>query len=251
VITLNAHPDPEDTFRGKSNSVDQLASIVKSLKADLGIHLGKAAEKITVVDRNGHALSDQLLLLAITHLFLSSHTAKRIAVPVMASMGVEEIADQYGVEVVRVRNDHLAMMQAFRTESVDFVGGTRGGFIFDDFQLGADGMFASVKLLELLAHQDADIADVRRHFEKYYTASHKVPCPWSKKGQVMRLLIENSEGKPRQLVDGVRVNENGSWVLAAPDRQAALFTVMAESDSQEQAAELAESYRYNILKWQE
>lgn len=251
VISLNAYPDPEDTFSHSEASVEQLASIVKSVGADLGIHLGRAAEKITVVDRNGRALSDQLLLLVVTSLFLSSQSARKIAVPVMASMGVEEIAQQYGVEVIRVRNDHLSMMQAFCSQEVDFVGGTRGGFIFDDFQLGADAMFASIKLLELLARQKTDISEIRQHFEKYYTASHKVPCPWSKKGQVMRLLIENSEGKRRQLVDGVRVYEDDSWVLAAPDRQAALFTVIAESEDQHRAGELAESYRYNILKWQQ
>lgn len=251
VITLNAYPDAEDTLRGADTSIEQLSSIVKSVGADLGIHLGRAAEKITVVDQNGNALPDQLLLLVVTSLFLSSQPAHKIAVPVMASMGIEEIASQYGVEVIRVRNDHLAMMQAFRNQDVDYVGGTRGGFLFDDFQLGADGMFASVRLLDLLARQNADLAEERKKFEKFYYAYHKVPCPWSKKGQVMRLLIENSEDKPRQLVDGVRINEGGSWVLAAPDRQAALFTVFAESENQETASDLAESYRYNILKWQQ
>ncbi|MCK4857790.1 MAG: NTP transferase domain-containing protein, partial [candidate division Zixibacteria bacterium] len=56
VITLNAYPDPADAFPDRDSSGEQLASIVKSVEADLGIHLGRTAEKITVVDRNGKAI---------------------------------------------------------------------------------------------------------------------------------------------------------------------------------------------------
>jgi mannose-1-phosphate guanylyltransferase/phosphomannomutase len=253
TITLNAYPDPSDTFRpGGADEihVKQLATIVKSVGADLGVHLGRSAEKMVVVDREGTTIGDQQLLLAMTSLFLSTFQAKQIAVPVAASMGVEAIAEEYGVRVMRVRNDHLAMMQAFKSDDVDFVGGTRGGFIFDRFQLGADGMFAAVKLLELLAKQQLDLIDLRSLYEHYHRVVHIVPCPWARKGQVMRLLIENTEGKKRQLVDGVRVQENGGWVLAAPDRNEALFMVLAESTDKNKAAKLADTYRQHILDWQ-
>lgn len=253
VVTLNAYPDPADAFRTGGHEeahIEQLATIVKSVSADLGIHLGRGAEKLVVVDREGNTIGDQQLLLAVTALFLSTFQVKQIAVPVAASMGVEEIAAEYGVQVMRVRNDHLAMMQAFKSDDVDYVGGTRGGFIFDRFQLGADGMFASVKLLELLAKQQVDLIDLRSVYEKYHRVRHTVPCPWARKGQVMRLLIENTEGKNRQLVDGVRVQENGGWVLASPDRNEALFTVQGEATDHEKAAALAEDYRSRILDWQ-
>ena len=55
------------------HSLGQLSSIVKSVRADLGIHLGRGAEKIVVIDRNGEVISDQLLLLLVTSLFLSTY----------------------------------------------------------------------------------------------------------------------------------------------------------------------------------
>ncbi len=251
IISLNAYPDPTAQAENVDHSVEQLASIVKSVRADLGIHLGRGAEKIVVVDRNGEVISDQLLLLLVTSLFLSTYQAKKIAVPVMASMGVDQIAEQYGVGVLRVRNDHLAMMQAFKNEGVDFVGGTRGGFIFSKFQLGADGMFASVKLLEMLAKRHTDLAVLRQEFEKYFRARRQVPCPWSKKGQVMRLLMTHTEGKSRQLVDGARFQDNAGWIWVAPDRNEAYFTVLAESEQRDKAENLAEEYSQQVLKWQE
>jgi mannose-1-phosphate guanylyltransferase/phosphomannomutase len=251
VISLNAYPDPSAEAESLDHSLGQLSSIVKSVRADIGIHLSRGAEKIVVVDRNGEVISDQLLLLLVTSLFLSTYQAKKIAVPVMASMGIDQIAEQYGVGVLRVRNDHLAMMQAFKSEDVDFVGGTRGGFIFSKFQLGADGMFASVKLLEMLAKKHTDLATLRREYERYFRVRHQVPCPWSKKGQVMRLLMSHTDGKNRQLVDGARFQEDANWVWIAPDRNEAYFTVLAESERKDQAEQLAGNYRDQVLRWQE
>ncbi len=251
LISLNAYPDPNLPIADSRRSLNTMASIVKSLGADVGIQLSRSAEKITVVDRNGQVVSDQLLLLIVTSLFLSSYQTRKIAVPVMAGMGVEKIAEQFGVQVMRVRGDHLAMMQAYKVDDIDFVGGTRGGFMLSSFQLGADGMFATIKLLEMLAKQNADLAELRAEFEHYYSVEEQVPCSWSKKGQVMRLLMENTEGKNRQLVDGARFQDGDSWVWIAPDRNSAYFTVVAESEDKKQAESLAKKYREQVTKWQE
>lgn len=251
VISLNAYPDPTLPIGGERLGLEQLRSIVKTLRADLGIQLGRAAEKMAVVDRTGEIISDQMLLLIVTSLFLASYQTRKIAVPVMASMGVEAIASQYGVKVERVRGDHLAMMQAFHDPEIDFVGGTRGGFILSRFQLGADAMFASIKLLELLARRNADLAELRAEHTRYHMVSTQVPCSWAKKGQVMRLLLQHTEGKERQLVDGARFREDGSWVWIAPDRDAAYFTIYVESDERSRAESLASAYEQQVARWQE
>lgn len=251
LISINAFPNPTLPPAQSSNSIEQLGSIVKSLGADFGIQLARSAEKITVVDRDGERISDQLLLLMVTSLFLSTYQTRKIAVPIMASMGVEQIARQYGVQVLRVRGDHLAMMQAFMGDEVDFVGGTRGGFLLSRFQLGADGMFATVKLMEMLARNRADLAQLRREFTKYHASVRQVPCSWSKKGQVMRLLLEHTEGRERQLVDGARFLEDGGWIWIAPDRNAAYFTVVAESEDRKRAEEMAAAYHEQVIRWQQ
>ena len=251
LISLNAYPDPNLPLASSEKSLDTMASIVRSLRADLGIQLASNGEKITVVDRTGQVLSDQSLLLIVTSLFLSTYQTRKIAVPVIASMGIERIAEQFGVQVVRVRADHMAMMEAFKQGDIDFVGGTRGGFMLSKFQLGADGMFATIKLLEMLARQITDIAELSSEFEGFHRVTEQVPCSWNRKGQVMRLLMEHTEGKNRQLVDGARFQEDSSWVWIAPDRTAAYFTVAAESEDKKLAESLVAKYRDQVAKWQE
>lgn len=254
VIALNAHLDPRKFSRHPDETkvaFNRLSAIVKSLDADIGFIINSAAEKLTVVDENGKLIDNQLLLMIMTDLFLRTHPAHRIAVPVAATMGVDEIAAKYGVEVLRVRNSHLAMMDAFRRGGIDYVGGTRGGFIFPTFQLGTDAVLAAVYMLEMLAKQKVALSELRGEFEKYLRAESSVPCPWAKKGQVMRKLISHTDDKNRQLIDGVRVIENGGSVLIAPDNMAAAFNIFAESKSQESVDRLVSQYRTLIEESQD
>ncbi len=245
VLSVNAYPNPARAAGHSSHynsQVNQLATIVTSLSANLGIVINPAAEKMIVIDEKGHVIGNQLLLLMVTDLYLRTHKARRIAVPVSASMGVEKIANEFGVEVVRVRNDHLAMMDAHIHGAADFVGGTRGGFIFPNFQIGADAMYALVHLLEMMTKTDVRLCDLRTRFSGYIRKTVSIPCPWSKKGKVMRTLINSTEDKNRQLIDGVRVFENGGWVLVAPDRLRASFEVLAEAESEETVNRIIKNY---------
>jgi mannose-1-phosphate guanylyltransferase/phosphomannomutase len=245
ALSLNAYPNPlraADHLHELKDKIIQLSTIVTSLSADLGVMINPSGEKMIVIDGQGKEVGSQLLLLIMTDLYLRSNKSRRIAVPVAASMGVEALAGEYGVEVTRVRNDHLSMMNAHIRGGADFVGGTLGGFIFPRFQIGADAMYATIALLEMLANADTTIEELRQRFTSYVRKIVSIPCPWSKKGQVMRMLITVTKDKKRQLIDGVRVMENGGSVLVVPDRNKAAFRIIAEAESENSVEKIISQY---------
>ena len=253
AIELNASQNPRKFSSSPeeyAQAIVQMSSIVSSLKADIGFLLNPAAEKLGVVDELGIPVDSQTLLLVVLDLFLQTHHAKKIAVPVTASMGVEEIAGQHGVEVIRIPDNHLSMMEIHRKDEVDFVGGTRGGVLFPGFQLGADAMLSAVKILEMMAQTKSRFGKLRTKYEHFSRQQVSVPCPWSKKGTVMRKLITDSAKKERQLIDGVRIFEDSGWVLVAPDQLTASFNIAAESTSKEETASLINQYKSVVEEYQ-
>lgn len=250
---LNSSLNPRKFSRSAEDeaiAIHRLSAIVTSLKAQIGFLLNPAAEKLTVIDETGHPIDSQTLLLIVTELYLRTMQPKKIAVTVGASMGVEEIAERYGAQVIRVANDHRAMMEARMSGKAEFVGGTRGGFIFPGFQMGADAILATVRMLELLAKSETRLSELRAQFVHLNRQTTSVPCPWSLKGTVMRRLITDSHEKNRQLIDGVRVFENDGWVLVTPDRYRAAFTILAESRSASDTYSLMNRYRELVLESQ-
>ena len=93
-----------------------------------------------------------------------------------------------------------------------------------------------------MARTDVKLGDLRRQYDNYVRKTMSVPCPWGKKGQVMRTLITSTENKNRQLIDGVRIFEEGGWVLVAPDRQTASFGILAEAESEKEADRIMKEY---------
>ncbi len=253
AIELNGSLNPRKFSASaleNAQAIVQLSTIVKSLHADIGFILNPAAEKLTVVDETGNPIDSQLLLLIVTDLFLQTHDCKKIAVPVGSSMGIEELASQYKVEVVRIAGDHYSMMSTFKENDVQFVGGTRGGFIFSGFQTGTDAMFAVVKILEMMAQSKTRFSELREKYTHLHRKTLSVPCPWAKKGTVMRQLIKNSENEKRVLIDGVKVFHDDGWVLVTPDRQTASFNVLAESKNLIKAQSLLEKYSNAVERYQ-
>ncbi len=253
AIELNASLNPRKFSTSPeeySQALVQVCSIVSSLKADVGFLLNPAAEKLSLVDEDGNPVDSYVLQLMVTELFCRTHSPKRIAVPVSSSMGIDEIAKKYKVEVVRIPNNHLSMMDIHRRGDVDFVGGTRGGFIFPGFQLGADAMLSAVKILEMLASTKSRIKNLRNEFEKYHRREISISCPWAKKGTIMRQLINDTEQQKRELVDGIRIFEGNGWVLLAPDLVTASFNILAESESEEETENLITIYSNKLNEYQ-
>ena len=254
VIALNAYPDPDrvqDYSLGESKANKQLSSIVKSLKADAGFLIGPGAEKLTVFDEKGNHVDNQELLLKVMSLYLQIKQCKKIAVPIVASAGVENVAARYKTTLERIPDNHLSMMDALHKQGADFVGGTKGGFIFPGFQIGCDSMFAVAKILEIMAITGKRLAEVEKKWPEYKIMTKEIPCSWTKKGLVMRMLMQHTERKKRILVDGVRFINNNCHITIKPDRYKAAFSIQVEARRQQKAKEMLKQYCSLVKSWQQ
>lgn len=253
IIPLNAYIDPNRITKTRSELERQLADlsiIVNSLGADIGFMIDPSGERLYIIDENGRLLNADEELYAVTKLFLMVTGAKSIAVPISATMAIDKLASEYNVRLTRTRDDHLSLMEAASSPEIDFVAGTRGGFIFKPFSFACDAMFAMVKILELLAKAGIRFSQLLEGFPSLYREERVVMCSWKSKGKIMRELISETSGLKRDIIDGVRILFEDGWVLVLPDSAHPQFTVMCESVSEEEAAKLADQYAEMLRRWQ-
>jgi phosphomannomutase len=142
------------------------------------------------------------------------------------------------------------MMDALHKKGADFVGGTKADLYFPGFQVGADAMFALTKILELMARSGKRLGDVKGRWSNIKIVSKEVPCSWTKKGLVMRRLMEHTARKERILADGVRFFRDGAYILIKPDRMKASFYVQVEAGSNDKAKKLLKFYTELVKDWQ-
>jgi phosphomannomutase len=70
----------------------------------------------------------------------------------------------------------------------------------------------------------------------------------------MRYLMADTQGKRRDLVDGVKVyleDTDGSSAILIPDKERPLFHISAEARDQQTADRLALEYEKKVIKWRD
>lgn len=230
-----------------------LTTVLQSLQGyELGFQIDPGVERISVIDETGTWIENMRLLTVMTALFLETHRHLEpysIAVPIQASSEIDVLAAQYNVTVIRIKNSHSAMMEETRNPEIQFVGGTRGGFIFPEFMFAADSMFTIAKVLEMLSKINESLATFIAKLPKREIVHKSVLIPWESKGTVMRKAMQHTHGMQRELVDGVKVFFDKSSVILYPERELASFAVLAESDSLQSSQALCDEYCSLIHQW--
>ena len=259
VLALNAYLEPKKLTRAKSEfdaAIGQLSHIVTSLGYDVGFLVDAGAEKVFVVDENGNYIQPDRLLTLVTYLQLSVNpNIKKIAVPITASGEIDLITQGIGVETLKTRDSHLALMEASTSKDVQFIGGTKGGFIFPEFLFASDGMYSVAKILEMMALADKRFGVVDKEVPRLQLLKRSIHCPWDRKGTVMRHMMHDTDGMRRILVDGIKIlfdiDSPSPYVLMWPDKTKPLFHLNAESADKETASSLLRLYESKILAWRD
>jgi mannose-1-phosphate guanylyltransferase/phosphomannomutase len=251
VIALNAYVDEGRgvQIKEKGQALDQLSSIVTSLRARAGFWLDPSAEAITLVDETGRICSGIELLSLTVALLMKSGQRGAIAVPVQAPSTIEQMAVQKGCQVIRTKSSDRAMQEVASSSNVVLTGTTDGRFTFPRFQSSFDGMFAIVKLMELSAINGVWLSQALSDVPRSAFLQTSLPCPWEMKGGIMRKMSEDSLDKEATFIDGIKVHNGEEWVLVLPDQYLPVIHIVTEAREQKSAQKLLGEYEKKIIAW--
>ncbi len=248
IVALNSTVDEAAltlTAEERSEALKILADISAALHAHLGVRFEPGGERIFLADGRGSILDGWTALAAIMILLAGSGITGRVGVPVTAPTIFERLAQRHGLEVVRTKASHQALMAAAR-DSMVLLGDDDGTVILPEFQPAADGLFAAVKVLELLSMSSVRLEDVVADVPKYHLCKLEVACPFEEKGRVMRKLSDTCRHLPTDRTDGVKFLLEDGWALILPDPERPIFHLVAEGLSPEHAQQLAQDFASRV-----
>lgn len=246
VTELNANLDDTRIFQTAQEfeeGMERLARITPVLDANLGVRIDSGGERLFLVDDSGRRLTGLQALLALTALSLSVNRGGRVAVPVTAPRAFEQIAERYGGTIERTRANLSALMRtAAQQRDMLLLGDGQGSYIFPGFFPVADGLYAIVKIMELLTLRGQPLSEVMTELPPYFIDQTRVPCRWEYKGKVMRILNQQYQDRKLEQIDGIKIDLGDEWVLILPDTDGPFFHVIAEGANEEHARVLTEKY---------
>src|SRR5439155_24527198 len=107
-----------------------------AIGAERGAVFDRAGERVFVVDEQGHEVAAERTLLLFLRLIGEAGWTGKVAVPVTVTGRVEEIAEPFGLEVVRTPAAPAELSKAAIAEEIVFAGAAGGVYVFPKFLPG-------------------------------------------------------------------------------------------------------------------
>jgi phosphomannomutase len=218
----NHHPDPT-----VAKNLEQLIAEVARTGADLGIAFDGDADRIGVVDNEGHILFGDQLLVILARDVLKTHPGATVIADVKASQVLfDEIARAGGTPLMWKTGHSLIKSKMAETGS-PLAGEMSGHIFFADKWYGFDDApYSAIRLLGIVARMDATLSETRAALPQVInTPELRFDCAEDRKFAVVAEVKDRlaASGAEVQAVDGVRVlTEDGWWLLRASNTQAVL-----------------------------
>jgi phosphomannomutase len=225
------HPDPT-----VAANLEQLIAEVGREGADLGIALDGDADRIGVVDNEGHILFGDQLMIVLARDVLRSHPGATIIADVKASQVLFDEIAKAGGQPLMWKTGHSLIKSKMAETGSPLAGEMSGHIFFADKWYGFDDApYSAVRLLGIVARMDRPLSAVRAALPQVVnTPELRFDCAEARKFEVVAEVKQRlaAEGARVQDVDGVRVlTEDGWWLLRASNTQAVLVA-RAEASSE-------------------
>lgn len=218
-----------------SNDVKFFTSHIKMGNFDLGVSIEDTSEKMMLVDNKGRIITEDMFIALVSLIFFKKVQGGTVVVPISASNVVEKIANENNGSVIRTKTSPQDLM-------CKIMGNEVKEEMLDQFTMHFDAMAGLVKILDFMGVNNYKLSDLVDMIPDFYIDKKEVECPWEAKGKVIRHIMQENGGEGIETLEGVKVFQEGGWVLVLPDAEKPVCNVISESYSAEFAEELTNIY---------
>ena len=257
LITLYGNSDPMFPNHHPDPAVDEnlkvLRDAVVSLNADVGLAFDGDGDRVGVVDNKGRIVSvDELMALFVKDLGKKNDNHKFLY-DVKCGMTLINEINRQNAEGIMVRTGNSYTKSLTREHDCILGGEYSGHVYFRDKFLGFDsGLYAGLRVVELLSENDLSLSDMVDELEKFYSTDEmKIKTTDEKKFKVVDKVKEYVKEKEYQCneIDGVRVEFDDAWVSVRASNTGPNLTMRVEASTQEKCDELHSEFIKVVEKY--
>ncbi len=243
----NHTPDP-----AVSEYMIDLGKKVKETNSDFGIGIDGDADRVGVVDENGNFLTADLLMLIIYRHLNENLKNRKGLFDVKCSRTLIDGLNQINIEPVMNRTGNSYQNIKMQEGDFDFGGEYSGHFYFrDKYQGFDDGIYAGLRIIELLSKTDYKFSELLNNTNKYYsTEETKVKVTEENKFNIVKGIKEYVENKNYKYedIDGIRVEFDDSWGLIRASNTGPNLTIRFEAKTEDRLKEIETEFTNEINK---
>jgi phosphoglucosamine mutase len=226
VFSLGVEPDGMNINRDVgSTAPEALSRKVRELRADIGIALDGDADRVLIVDENGHPVDGDQLMAVVAQSWREEGRLSRpgIVATIMSNLALERHLASIGLSLARTPVGDRYVLEHMRAHGYNIGGEQSGHMILSDYCTTGDGLVAAMQVMAVVKRQGRPVSDVCHAFE---------PLP-----QVLK-NVRYSGGQPLEKTEVAKAIEAAREKLGSegrlvirPSGTEPVIRVMAEGDN--------------------
>jgi len=251
VSGIFSHP-PEPV----PENLTELATLVKSRGADLGIAVDPDVDRLVLITERGEPYGEEYTIASAVR-FVLEREATRVPLPdgspptvvvnLSTTRAVDDIAAAFGARVVRTPVGEINVAKRMKELGSVIGGEGSGGVILPAVHLGRDAVVGIGLLLQLLADANMPLSRLKATLPRYAIAKGKIEIPTRPTESVLETLRDSLEsGGKVNTDDGLKVDFPEHWLHLRLSNTEPIIRIIAEAKTEARARSLVREFSDRI-----
>jgi phosphomannomutase/phosphoglucomutase len=242
----NHDPDPSHL-----PNLDVLRQRVIDHQADFGIALDGDGDRLFMVDEAGQVVMPDKLLMLIARDVCARLPSSKVVYDIKSSSTIGEFVERYQGKGLVCKSGHSNVRNKMVREKA-ILGGELSGhlFIADDWYGFDDGIYAALRIIQLLDQRQQSLSAFVATLPKSYSSAEiRIPVSTDYSAHILELMNNHQDWNDIAsylLLDGVRVEFKDGWGLVRPSNTESAVTFRFESDTEAGLASVRQRF-YDLL----
>lgn len=242
----NHHPDPS-----VPENLTDLIHAVKQEQADIGLAFDGDGDRLGVITNLGEIIWADRQLAIFAKDILSRHPNSTIVYDVKCSKHLTDIIKQYHGIPHMYKTGHSLIKAKMQEMQALLAGEMSGHIYFKERWFGFDdGLYAGVRLLEILAQQSGSSAALFATIPNSpNTPELKLAITEDRKADFMQKLIISASFADAEInhIDGLRADFKDGWGLIRPSNTTPYLILRFEADNEDSLTRIKQAFRLLLL----
>ncbi len=242
----NHHPDP-----GKPANLKDLIARVKAEGADLGLAFDGDGDRVGVVTASGAIIYPDQLLMAYARDVVERNPGAEIIYDVKCTRRLTALIEGYGGQPRMWKTGHSLIKKKMKETGAELAGEMSGHVFFKERWYGFDdGIYAAVRLLEILAKDGRDADSFFADFPvDLSTPEINVTVTEDSKFTIIDALQRDAQWGDASLftLDGVRADYPRGWGLVRASNTTPVLVLRFEAETEDELQRIQRVFREQIL----
>ena len=246
VIEINCDPTGEFAHNPEPlpENLTEIASVVVTEKADLGIVVDPDVDRLAFVMENGKMFGEEYTLVAVADYVLQNQPGNTVS-NLSSTRALRDITEKAGGHYYAAAVGEVNVVAKMKEKQAVIGGEGNGGVIYPELHYGRDALVGTALFLTYLAQKKMKVSALRASYPNYFISKNKMALPENTPVDTLFERVKKAYAQyPMVDIDGLKIEFPDGWVQLRTSNTEPIIRIYAESTSMKKA----ESYAKDVMK---